>query len=221
MHLERPLPFIPDFLDLIPTPLIFLLEARQYCKDMQWLGNHRGHMDAAATSVSVAVLVGQMQAELRDLMSRREDLVRRIRYLCQVTRSLREIPNAPALPHRCAESPSPAASNSVAASISANRAAIGVSGVYLQSSTQRETDPVNVHLQRACRIALMEAVKPVSLEEICALIVRRGSFSFVHPERANPVLLQVLNVMAECGEAHLLEGAPCSRWERMSPWQEA
>ena len=45
MHLERPLPFIPDFLDLIPTPLIFLLEARQYCKDMQWLGNHRGHMD--------------------------------------------------------------------------------------------------------------------------------------------------------------------------------
>lgn len=85
---------------------------------------------------------------------------------------------------------------------------IGEPGRPLQSGMPRKTKRVNAHLQRACRIALLEAERPVSLEEIFARIVRRGSFSFVNPERANPVLLRVLNAMAECGEVELLVSAP-------------
>jgi len=203
MHLELAVPFfIPNFRALIPTLRIFLVETRQYCKDMGSPGNYRGQMEAAATSDSAAALVGQMQTQLRDLASRREDLVRRIRNLHQVMRGLREISSAPIFTHPCEEPPSTA-------------------GRHLQSSMQRKTDTVNVHLQRACRIALLEAERPVSLEEICARIVRRGSFSFVDPECANPVLLQVLNAMAQCGEVHLLESAPCWRWERVAPLKEA
>ena len=172
------------------------------------LCNHRGHIEAAATSDSAAALVDQMQMELRNLMSRREGLARRIRNLRQVIRGLDEISSAPAFNYQCAGPPSPAAQNSVTVSFPCGGTMIGEPGRHLQSGTQRKTKGVNAHLQRACRIALLEAEKPVSLEEIFARIVRRGSFSFVNPERANPVLLRVLNAMAECGEVQLLVSAP-------------
>ena len=177
-------------------------------------GNHRGHMEAAETSDSIAALVGQMQAELRDLMTRREDLARRIRHLRQVTLGLREISSAPTFNHPGAQPPSLAGYESGTASVPANRTAVSASGCHLQPSLQRKTDQVDVRLQRACRIALLEAGKPVSLEEICERIARRGSFSFANPEYANPFLLQVLNDMAEWGEVQLLESAACLRWER-------
>jgi hypothetical protein len=216
-----PTPLIPNLRELIPTPQIFLCETRQYCKGMSSLRYHRGHMEAAAKSDSVAALVGQMHAELRDLMSRREDFARRIRYLRHVKRGLHESSSAPAFAHLCAEPASRARHKSVTASSPANRAAIGASGRHLRSRMQARADHVNLHLQRACRIALLEGEKPVSLEEICARIVRRGSFSFVNPDCANPVLLQLLNAMAERGEVHLLESDPCCRWERVAPLYEA
>jgi hypothetical protein len=182
------------------------------------LCNHRGHTDAAATSDSAAALVDQMQTELRNLMSRREGLARRIRNLRQVIRGLDEISSAPAFTHQRASLPSPAANNSVTVSFPSGRTTISEPERHLQSGMPRKTKRVNAHLQRACRIALLEAETPLSLEEIFARIVRRGSFSFVNPERANPVLLQVLNAMAECGEVHLLESAP--RWGRTTPLQE-
>jgi hypothetical protein len=187
---------------------------------MGYLGSHRAGMEAAATSDSVAALVGQMQTELRALMLRRECLVRRIRNLRQAMCGLRTI-SPPPFPHRSAELPSPAAHKSATASLPANGIVIKEAGCHLQSSVQHNAEHVNVQLQRACRIALLEAAKPASLEEICTRIVRRGSFSFTNPQRANPVLLQVLNAMAEDGEVHLLESAPCRRWERMAPLQEA
>ena len=183
---------------------------------MEFLGNYRPHIEAAETSDSVAALVGQMQAELRDLMRRREDLVRRIRHLHQVTLGLREISSAPAFNYPGARPPSLAGYDSMTASVPANRTAVSASGCHLEPSIQCKTDQANVRLQRACRIALLEAGKPASLEEICARIVRRGSFSFVNPEYANPFLLQALNDMAEWGEVHLLESTVCLCWERMA-----
>lgn len=183
---------------------------------MGFLGNHRRHMEAVQASDSVVALVGQMQAELRDLVTRREDLARRILHLRQVMLGLREISSAPTFNHPGAQPPSLAGYDSMTASVPANRTAVSPPGCHLQPSIPCKTDQVNVRLQRACRIALLEAEKPVSLEEICARIVRRGSFSFVNPEYANPFLLQVLNDMAEWGEVHLLESAACSRWERLA-----
>lgn len=176
-------------------------------------------MEAAASNSAIA-LVEQMQAELRDLMLRREWHVRRIQNLRQVMRGLRAISSAPFI-DLPADPASPAVHKRVTAPFSASRAAAVVPCRHLQSGMQRKTERVNVQLQRACRIALLEAEKPVSLEEICTRIVRRGSFSFVNPERANLFLLQVLNAMAEDGEVHRLESAPCWRWERLAPLKEA
>jgi hypothetical protein len=217
--LERRKIFVPNFLVLIPTRRIFPFEPRQSCKDMSSSDNHRGDMEAAGTSDS-AVLVEQMQAELRNLIVRRECLVRRIQNLRQVMRDLRAISSAPFI-YRSAEPASPAIHKRATAPFPANRAAAGVPCRHLQSGMQRKTERVNVQLQRACRIAMLEAEKPLSLEEICTRIVRRGSFSFVNPEHANPVLLQVLNAMAEDGEVRLLGSAPCWRWGRMAPSKEA
>lgn len=183
---------------------------------MGFLGNHPGYTEAAATLDSVAALVGQMQTELRGLMSRRADLVRRGRNLRRLMRGLREISSAPFTP-LAVEPPSPAGHKSATPSFPLNRTAIEESGRRLPSGVQHRTEHVNVQLQRACRIALLEAENPMSLEEIFTRIVRRGSFSFVNPECANPLLLQVLNAMAEDGEVNLLESAPCWRWQRVAP----
>ena len=201
---------VPDSRGSIPTPGILLLEARQYCKEMGCLENLRVDVEAAATSDSVAALVKQMQAELRDLMLRRECLVRRIQNLRQVMCGLRMISSAP----------SPGRHGSTNKPFPANRAA-GVCGRHLRYGVPHKKVRVNVELWRACRIALLEAEKPVSLEEICTRIARRGSFSFVNPARANPVLLRALKSMAEDGEVHLLESAPGWRWKRMTPLKEA
>jgi hypothetical protein len=172
--------------------------------------NHRGDMEAAATSDYAGALVEQMQAELRNLMLRRECLVRRIQNLRQVMRGLRAISSVPII-YLSAEPASPAVHKSATAPFPANRAAAGVPCRHLQSGMQRNTEPVNLNLQRARRIALLEAESPVSLEEICARIVHRGSFSLPSPE-ANPVVLQVLSAMTERGEVHLVESVPCRRW---------
>jgi hypothetical protein len=79
---------------------------------------------------------------------------------------------------------------------------------------------MNLGLRRACRIALLEGEGPVSLEELYARIVRRGSFSFVNVESASPLLLRALRVLAEDGEAQLLESAPGLRWQRVERFQE-
>jgi hypothetical protein len=174
---------------------------------------------AAATSNSAAALVEQMQAELRNLMSRRECLARRIQNLRRVMHGLRTISSAPFI-YLSAELASPAVDKSAAAPFPTNRAAAGVHCRHLQSGMQRNTEHVNLNLQRACRIALLEAEKPVSLEEICARIVHRGSFSLPSPE-ANPVVLQVLRAMTERGEVHLVESVPCRRWESIARLKEA
>jgi hypothetical protein len=76
------------------------------------------------------------------------------------------------------------------------------------------TRPVKSELERACRIALMEATEPMSLEIIYDRIQRRGSYTFAgysHPFRA---MVLALNGMVKQGEASLLceEDHRCWRW---------
>jgi hypothetical protein len=181
---------------------------------MGFSGNHRSQMQPATTSGSVSALVAHLQTELRSLVTRRKDLVRRIRNVHQVKRGLREISIPTGFTHLCAEPLSPGAHTSVTA-FAANRTVTGKPGRDLQSSMQCKADCVSLSLQRACRIALLEAEGPASLEEICTRILRRGSFSFANLGCANLALVQVLNAMTECGEVHLLEGARGWRWERV------
>jgi len=183
---------------------------------MGFPSDHPGEVGAASTSGPVHGLLAQLQTELLSLVMRREDLARRIRSAHQVTRGLREISSAAAFTRPCAEASSPARDDSVTALSAAKHTLSGRSGRHLRPQMQNKTDAVNPSLQRACRIALLEGEGPLSMEEICTRIVRRGSFLFANPAGANAALLRVLNAMAQCGEVHLIESARGWSWERVA-----
>jgi hypothetical protein len=84
---------------------------------------------------------------------------------------------------------------------------------FSNSDGRAHTRPVKSELERACRIALMEATEPMSLETIYDRIQRRGSYTFAeyrHPFRA---MVLALNGMVKQGEVSLLceEGHRCWR----------
>lgn len=65
-------------------------------------------------------------------------------------------------------------------------------------------------LSRACRIAFMELGGTASAEQLCAAIVRRGSFSFsLLKERPGAAITRTLNSMARSSE---VVRASDSRW---------
>jgi hypothetical protein len=182
----------------------------------------RGDVEVAAPSGSVSALVLQMQTELYSLMTRREELVRRIRNLHQVVRGLRVITNPPVFDYgRMEPPPSSAALRDVTAPTPDDLTLASPSVRHLQYGVRCKSNRVSTSLQRACRIALMEAETAASVDEICARIVRRGSFSFANMECASSALMPVLNAMAEDGEVRLLEGGPRPLWERFAKPKEA
>ena len=173
------------------------------------LADHReGTADTASESVSA--LLTQMQTELRSLVTQHKGLTQRIRGIYRLIQALQETTNAPAFDH-VRVIPQPA---------SADRAIARRSNRYRQSALRFRLCAVSISLQRACRIALMETETAVSLEEIYARIVRRGSFSFADTELARVKLFRVLNLMADDGEVRLLDNGPDWRWERKVPVEE-
>ncbi len=75
-------------------------------------------------------------------------------------------------------------------------------------------------LRRACRIAILEAGGVASLDEIRALIARRGSFAFVESGPSDWVILQTLIRMRVSGEVRCLENHPRPVWQRITPPEE-
>jgi len=75
-------------------------------------------------------------------------------------------------------------------------------------------------LRRACRIAILEAGGLASLDEIRALIARRGSFAFVESGPSDWVILQTLIRMRVSGEVRCLENHPRPVWQRITPPEE-
>jgi hypothetical protein len=71
-------------------------------------------------------------------------------------------------------------------------------------------------LSRACRIALMEAGNPASLDEIRSRIDRRGSFAFPDSESARAAMTRTLNIMQDSGEVRCVTSAPQLLWQRIS-----
>ena len=153
---------------------------------------------------SASVLVSQMEKELHSLVARQQELTRHIRSVHRVVRGLREMGSTRAVNSLDAR-PQPPTDEGSMASHQAQTSRIGAASVA-----------VSVDLQRACRIALMEAQTAVSLEEIYERIVRRGSFSFVDIDQARLPLSRVLSVMIGDGETRLLDNGPSERWERIS-----
>jgi hypothetical protein len=75
-------------------------------------------------------------------------------------------------------------------------------------------------LRRACRIALLEAGGGASLDEIRALIGRRGSCAFVESGPSDSVILRTLIRMRVSGEVRCLENHPRPKWERIASSDE-
>jgi hypothetical protein len=74
----------------------------------------------------------------------------------------------------------------------------------------------NRDLRRACRIALLETTEPVSLDEIYARILRRGSFFFASADVAAWAIGKELNAMATEGEIRRVAATSKPRWQRIS-----
>jgi hypothetical protein len=75
-------------------------------------------------------------------------------------------------------------------------------------------------LSRACRIALMEAGNPASLDEIRSRIDRRGSFTFLDSVSANATMIRTLNIMRDSGEVERVARGPQLLWQRIAPVSE-
>jgi len=76
----------------------------------------------------------------------------------------------------------------------------------------RSKRPTRSELERACRIALMEANQPASVEAIYDRIERRGSITFAGYKRPFRAIALVMNALVKQGEASLLKGSGSRRW---------
>jgi hypothetical protein len=72
--------------------------------------------------------------------------------------------------------------------------------------------PTRSELERACRIALMEANQPASVEAIYARIERRGSITFAGYKRPFRAITLAMNALTKQGEASLLQESGSRRW---------
>jgi hypothetical protein len=79
--------------------------------------------------------------------------------------------------------------------------------------------PARADLERACRIALMEAQQPASIEVIYDRIVRRGSLQFFAYKSPFRALASALSALVRRGEARVLvHGHGCGRGAARRLW---
>lgn len=72
--------------------------------------------------------------------------------------------------------------------------------------------PRRSKLERACRIALMEANEPASIEAIYDRIETRGSIAIAGYKRPFRAIVLAMNVLVERGDASLSIEAGSRRW---------
>lgn len=167
---------------------------------MRSLINRPRHGDASPVPGAISSLVTQLHAELRTLMTRKNEIRGRISSIRQVMLTLSEMPVTTPLPLTTP---------------------IHDPGVRsFAASPQPRPHRMRQSLHRACRIALMETETPASLDELYARIIRRGSFSFSSQKRATSVLFRMLCIMAQNGEVRLLKNGPNPSWQRLSTTPE-
>jgi hypothetical protein len=82
-----------------------------------------------------------------------------------------------------------------------------------QTKPRYSRDDSSYALRRACRIALMESDEAATAQEICARILRRGSYAFESGDNAFTVIEQTLSAMQKEGEALATNSLP-RQWKR-------
>jgi hypothetical protein len=163
---------------------------------------------SAQSQTSVCKVVNFVHDELYGLLIQREGIERRIRNLRQVVNGLRRFAGQP-----------------VFRSLSDQRLRSEEldtqrDGRKVPSQVSHQLGLERVNLRRACRIALMEATGPASLEEIHSRIARRGTCPTISWELAHPLLVGALNGMTENGEVRCLASGSSVRWQRIESSNE-
>jgi hypothetical protein len=190
----------------------------------------RSQLSLTLTESAVAETVRRVNAQALALLTRRVEINRRIRSLHRVVQGLRDLAASHSYPAELAAPGLTALTlttertneesetrNDKSSHKSRHKPTIGRMRFGLPSRSQHES----AALSRACRIALMEAESPASLDEIRSRIDRRGSFAFHNSEFANVAITRTLNVMRDSGEARCVtscetSGLP-SFWQRIPP----
>ena len=174
---------------------------------MEPSSNHQGSQSVGAISGPLSDVVTQLRMELHNLRTNEKELRRRIHSINQVLRGLQDMTANPAV-ESAPTNPQPQA-------VVPDRVEPS-----LPAGARRLSNQMMASLQRACRIALLEAPGALSLEEVYARIVRRGSFPFANLEQASPSLIEVLGDMARDREIRCLESDACCHWERIATIDE-
>jgi hypothetical protein len=188
----------------------------------------RSKLSSTSTESAVAETVRRVNAQALALLTRRVEINRRIRSLHRVVHGLRDLATNAARDPRSAMSATPQratwASHSVQPKENSEKGDSNASREHTIGRTRSQLPSHSKHelavLSRACRIALMEAGNPVSLDEIRSRIDRRGSFAFPDSDSVAAAMTRTLNVMADSGEVRCVTSGPQSLWQRIAPVSE-
>lgn len=184
----------------------------------------RSKLSSTSTESAVTETVRRVNAQALALLTRRVEINRRIRSLHRVVHGLRGLAiNIPGDP-RNAASTGPERATWTSHSEQVKHEAVSCDGnssgeravARIRSVLPGESKHELAVLSRACRIALMEAGSPASLDEIRARIDRRGSFAFPDLRFANAAVTRTLNIMKDCGEVRCVTSGCQSLWQRIA-----
>jgi hypothetical protein len=159
------------------------------------MSTNRPQILPAVRESAVSETVKQVSAKALEFSTRRKEINRRIGFLNNVMKGLRNVANDTTY-HSHDLTPIAAAA---------------------------ATDPsrdLKGELTRACRIALVEAGGCASIEEIRRRIVRRESFVFAGPGSTKAAIHRTLKAMTASGEVRRLDSGSKLLWQRNPPDRE-
>jgi hypothetical protein len=168
----------------------------------------------AGSPGSVCAVVELLQGELESLLARSEEIRERIQNLHHVIYGLQEIGRLDTDDLR-SDSPKPAIRRRTNYPTSSDIAVDEHATGELRSCVRSYANYAHPALRRACRIALLEGQAAVSVKEIYARIVRRGSFPFDSLRLAHALVAWALNIMTEEGEIRCFKNVTPWRWQRI------
>lgn len=161
----------------------------------QFLGVPPAARSAPQASLSyVCSIVNLLQKDLDDLIRQKTEVRRRIRRLSRILREQSSL-----TPLRARGRAHASKFRQVSTKMGRPRG--------------RKSERLHFELTRACRIAFMDAGGIATPDQICFSIERRGSFSFIDlDEKPIELVIRILKIMAETGEAKCASSDPHSSW---------
>src|SRR5271154_5026387 len=146
--------------------------------------------EGMAIQGTVAEVLKLLDGELTELLVRRGEVAKRIRSVELAIGSLQEVAQLAT----AGSDEIPNGHNSVPAPTTTRDGTGSRAGEW-----NKRANDSGMELRRACRIALFENSSPMSVEEICERIRRRGSFTFSSVDSARPAIIHELNMLAAEG----------------------